>query len=325
MKAVLVAGGAGYIGAHTCKALHDSGYLPVAIDNLSTGYRSAVKWGPLIEASLSEQDAIRAAIQKYDVVAAMHFAACSLVGESMTNPAKYYENNVSVAVRFVSELIDNNIKNIIFSSTAAVYGIPNTDLISEDHAKIPINAYGETKRAFELALFWFQKVHNINYTILRYFNAAGSSLEGEIGESHIPETHLIPLLCKSALGLGAPLTVFGDDYPTRDGTAIRDYIHVVDLADAHVKALERMIAGGGSEIANVGTGQGVTVGEVIKAAERIVGRSIPHNFGPRRAGDPAILVANATKIQTIIDWKPHYSDIETIINSAILWQKTKFY
>ncbi len=325
MKAILVAGGAGYIGSQTCKALSQAGYLPVTLDNLSTGYAKAVKWGPLIEGDLRDVDLVAKIVREHEVVAAMHFAACSLVGESVTNPAKYYDNNVGAAVLFAKALVDSGVKALIFSSTAAVYGNPETELIAEDHPTRPINPYGASKLAFEQALYWMAQAHDLVYTVLRYFNAAGADLDGDVGESHEPETHLIPNLCKAVLGTGKPLTVFGDDYPTADGTAMRDYIHVVDLAAAHVVALGRMLAGGGCETLNVGTGQGATVAGVIRAAEAALGKKVPHSIGPRRAGDPPVLVADAARIRRVLDWEPRYSDMETIVRTAAAWQRDRFY
>jgi UDP-glucose-4-epimerase GalE len=326
MKSVLVAGGAGYIGAQTCKALAQAGYLPVTLDSLVTGYEKAVRWGPLIKADLRDKAAILEAIKTYDIKSAIHFAAFSLVGESNVNPAKYYDNNVGAAVDFVSILIEGGVKSLVFSSTAAAYGTPQTPLIPETHPTVPINPYGASKLAFEQALAWMGKAHGLNYTILRYFNAAGADLAGEVGESHVPESHLIPLLCKAILGTGSPLTIFGEDYATKDGTPIRDYIHVIDLADAHIKAIERLNAGGDSQIFNVGTGEGATVLEIINTAERVLGRSVPHSIGPRRAGDPEALVADVKKLRTTFpEWTPSHSGLETIITSAFNWQKAPLY
>lgn len=322
---VLVAGGAGYIGSQTCKVLAQNGFLPVTIDNLSTGHGEAVKWGPLIEADIRDRDAVLKAIADYDIKAAIHFAAFSLVGESTKDPAKYYDNNVSAATAFASHLIEGGVKALVFSSTAAAYGVPQTRLIAEDHPKKPINPYGDSKLAFEQALHWLSQAHDLRYVVLRYFNAAGADLEGEVGESHTCETHLIPLICQAALGKGKALTVFGDDYDTKDGTAVRDYIHVVDLAAAHVEAIRYLLNGGASEAFNVGTGEGLTVLEVIKAAEEIMGLSVPHSIGPRREGDPEMLVADASKIRATFDWAPQYSDAETIVRTAAHWQKIRPY
>lgn len=324
-KAVLVAGGAGYIGSQTCKALSEKGYLPVTVDNLVTGYEAAVRWGPLIKADISDSEAIHDAVKKYDIKSAIHFAAYSLVGESIQNPAKYYINNVGSGASFVDSLVRAGVRSLVFSSTAATYGIPNATPIPESHVTQPINPYGDSKLAFEGTLRWLDNAHGLKFTILRYFNAAGADLDGEIGESHDPETHLIPLICRAALAGGAPLTVYGSDYPTKDGTAIRDYIHVVDLADAHVLAIERLLGGGDSEIFNVGTGEGVTVLEVLSAAARILGRDIPHSIGPRRAGDPVALVADVQKIKSTLGWLPRVSDLDCIVRTAAHWQTFRTY
>lgn len=324
-KAVLVAGGAGYIGSQTCKILHGAGYLPVTLDNLSTGYAPAVKWGPLIQADLRDRDTIIDAIKTYDIQAAIHFAAFSLVGESTRDPAKYYDNNVAAATRFASSLVEGGVTSLVFSSTAATYGMPQTRLIAEDHPKNPINPYGASKLAFEQALHWIGQAHGLKSIVLRYFNAAGADLDGEAGESHEPETHLIPLICKAALGKSPPLTVFGTDYNTKDGTCIRDYIHVHDLATAHIAAIERLLAGGDGDTFNVGTGEGLTVLEVIKTAEDILGIPVPHTFGPRRDGDPEILVADVKKIKAGLDWTPRHSDVSTLIRSAAHWQSIRLY
>ncbi len=324
-EAVFVAGGAGYIGAHTCKALHAAGYLPVTLDSLVTGYEAAVQWGPLVKADLRDKTAILAAIKQYDIKAAIHFAAFSLVGESTKDPAKYYDNNVGAATAFVSSLVEGGVEAVVFSSTAAVYGVPSVSPIPEDHVLAPINPYGASKLAFEQALHWMSTAHPLRYTILRYFNAAGASPDGEIGESHVPETHLIPLICQAALGKGKPLTVFGTDYDTQDGTAIRDYIHVTDLANAHVASIRRLLDGGDSRIFNVGTGEGVTVLAMLKAAEEVLGRPVPHSFGPRRAGDPVSLVADVSRIKAGLDWTPQHSDLTNLIRTAAIWQANPLY
>jgi UDP-glucose-4-epimerase GalE len=323
--AVLVAGGAGYIGAQTCKALHKAGYLPVTLDNLVTGYEPAVKWGPLIKTDLRDRATILAAIKTYDIKSAIHFAAYSLVGESTRDPAKYYDNNVGAATDFAATLVEGGVEALVFSSTAAAYGLPQITPIPESHPLSPINPYGSSKVAFEQALHWMSTAHNLRYTTLRYFNAAGADPDGEIGESHVPETHLIPLICQAALGKGNPLTVFGTDYETKDGTAIRDYIHVVDLANAHIAALERLTKGGDSQTFNVGTGEGVTVLEMLETAKRVLGCDVPYSFGPRRAGDPVALVADVTKIKTVLKWMPQHSDLESLIHTAAMWQKNKLY
>jgi UDP-glucose 4-epimerase/UDP-arabinose 4-epimerase len=324
-QAVLVAGGAGYIGAQTCKALHEAGYLPVTLDSLVTGYEKAVRWGPLVKADLRDREAILSAIKTHDIKAAIHFAAFSLVGESTTNPAKYYDNNVGAASVFASALVEGGVEAIVFSSTAAAYGLPNVTPIPEDHPLAPINPYGASKVAFEQALHWMSLAHPLRYTILRYFNAAGADPDGEIGESHVPETHLIPLICQAALGKGKPLTVFGTDYDTKDGTAIRDYIHVVDLATAHVASVKRLLDGGDSTVFNVGTGEGVTVLEMLTTAEQVLQKPVPHSFGPRRQGDPVALVADVSRIKSQLDWMPRHSDLANLIRTAAHWQANKLY
>jgi UDP-glucose 4-epimerase/UDP-arabinose 4-epimerase len=322
--AILVAGGAGYIGAQTCKALAKAGYLPVTLDNLSTGYQAAVRWGPFYQGDLRDRDLVHKIVGDHAIIGALHFAAFSLVGESVRDPAKYYDNNVGAATVFASSLIEAGVQALVFSSTAAVYGVPTTSPILETAPSVPINPYGASKLAFEGALHWLGQAHDLRWTALRYFNAAGADPDGEVGESHEPETHLIPLLCKAALGTGPGLTVFGQDYDTPDGTPIRDYIHVVDLANAHVLAIARLIAGGDSQILNVGTGEGATVMQMITAAQKL-GLDVPYTVGPRRAGDPPSLVADSSKLKALLGWKPSCSDLETLIRDAVRWQKNPLY
>jgi UDP-glucose-4-epimerase GalE len=321
--AILVAGGAGFIGAHVCKALARAGYLPVTLDNLSNGYRQAVKWGPLVEGDIRDRTLVAEVIERYQPAGAMHFAAFIEVGESATNPLKYYDNNVSAAIAFTGALVEGKVESFVFSSTAAVYGLPDASPIPESHPTVPINAYGATKLAFESALKWFGQAHPFRWTALRYFNAAGGDPDGEIGESHEPESHLIPNMIKAALGTGPALTVFGEDYPTHDGTPIRDYIHVTDLAEAHVLAIRALMAGGDSAIMNVGTGKGVTVKEMLAAANRVLNAPVPYSVGPRRPGDPPSLVADSTLLQQRLGWRPKLSDIDTILRDAALWQRTR--
>lgn len=322
---ILVAGGAGFIGAQTCKALYRAGYRPVTLDNLSTGYEAAVKWGPFHRGDLRDRELVMQLVRQYDIKAAIHFAAYSLVGESVTNPAKYYDNNVGAATLFASALIEAGVEALVFSSTAAVYGVPSVSPIPETHATVPINPYGASKLAFEGALRWLGEAHPFRWTALRYFNAAGADQDGEVGESHVPETHLIPLLCKACLGTGKGLTVFGQDYDTPDGTPIRDYVHVADLAEAHVLAVARLIGGGDSRILNVGTGEGVTVMQMIEAAERTLGLKVPYQVGPRRAGDPPSLVADSRQLKGLLGWKPVCSDLDSLIRDAALWQRNPLY
>jgi UDP-glucose-4-epimerase GalE len=321
--AVLVAGGAGYIGAQTCKALAAAGYLPVTLDSLATGHAKAVKWGPFEPGDLRDKDRVRDLVVRYDIKAAMHFAAFSLVGESVTNPLKYYDNNVVAALAFAEALIESGVQSFVFSSTAAVYGVPDASPILETAPTRPINPYGASKLAFESALKWLGAAHPFRWTALRYFNAAGADPDGETGESHEPETHLIPNLIKAVLGTGPALTVFGQDYPTPDGTPIRDYIHVVDLAEAHVLAIRALMAGGESGAMNVGTGEGVTVMQVIAAAERVLGKPVPYSVGPRRAGDPPSLVADSRLLQQRLGWTARRSDLDSIIADAARWQRER--
>jgi UDP-glucose 4-epimerase/UDP-arabinose 4-epimerase len=323
--AVLVAGGAGYIGSHACKALKAAGYLPVTLDNLATGYRAAVKWGPFFEADVRDKTAVREAVRAHDVKAVIHFAASSLVGESVRDPAKYYDNNVGAGVTFAETLIEMGVGALVFSSTAAAYGVPSVSPIPEDHPTNPINPYGASKLAFEGVLRWLGEAHPFRWTALRYFNAAGADPDGEVGESHDPETHLIPNLCKAVVGTGPALTVFGQDYPTPDGTPIRDYIHVTDLAEAHVIAIRRLLEGSGSGVYNVGTGEGATVMQIIAAAEEALGRKVPYTVGPRRAGDPPSLVADASRLKADFRWRPKHSDLKTMIATAARWQRERPY
>jgi UDP-glucose 4-epimerase/UDP-arabinose 4-epimerase len=321
--AILVAGGAGYIGSQTCKALSRAGYLPVTIDNLSTGYRAAVKWGPLVEGDIRNKALVSDIVRQHAVKGAIHFAACSLVGESAVDPLKYYDNNVGAAVAFTQALVGTGVEALVFSSTAAVYGAATVSPIPETAPTAPVNPYGASKLAFESALKWFGDAYPLRWAALRYFNAAGADPEGETGESHEPETHLIPNLVKAVLGTGPALTVFGEDYPTPDGTPIRDYIHVVDLAEAHVLAIRALIGGGESAIMNVGVGTGVSVKQMISAAERVLGTPVPHTIGPRRAGDPPSLVADSGRLRDRLGWTPQRSDIETILRDAALWQRSR--
>jgi UDP-glucose-4-epimerase GalE len=323
--AVLVAGGAGFIGAQTCKALSRAGYLPVTLDNLSKGHREQVKYGPLHVGDLRDAELVKSLVRQYGVTGALHFAAFIEVGESVRAPLKYWDNNVMAATAFAGALIEAGVEAFLFSSTAAVYGTPLTSPIPESHPTNPINPYGWTKLVFERALADFGAAYPFRWTALRYFNAAGADLDGEIGESHEPESHLIPLAAKAALGKGPALTVFGADYDTPDGTPIRDYIHVVDLAEAHVEALGRLIGGGENLILNVGTGHGHTVLEVLQAADRVTGGRVPYSVGPRRAGDPPALVADASEIQRRFRWRPRCSDLETIISTAWRWQTERGY
>jgi UDP-arabinose 4-epimerase len=320
LQSILVTGGAGYVGSHACKALAAAGYRPVVYDSLSRGHRGAVKWGPLIEGDLHERDRLTEAMRAHRIEAVMHFAAFAYVGESVSRPELYYRNNVVGTLSLLDAMREAGVDRIVFSSTCAVYGTPETVPIRETTAKAPLNPYGDTKLAIERALHWYGAAHGLRYAALRYFNAAGADPDDEIGENHDPETHLIPLVLRAALGRGETLRIFGTDYPTRDGTAIRDYIHVTDLADAHVRALRRLAQGGDSIELNLGTGSGHSVREVVAAVERVTGRSVKRNEAPRRPGDPPELVADAALARERLGWRPRYSDLDTIVRTALGWE-----
>ncbi len=316
---ILVTGGAGYIGSHLCKALAKAGYLPIVYDNLVYGHRWAVNWGPLEEGDVTDRKRLNQVFSRYEPEAVLHFAGYAYVGESVENPGKYYRNNVVGSLALVEAMRDFHVNNIVFSSTCATYGIPNTIPIAEDHAQAPINPYGASKLMIERILQDFGRVHGIRSVFLRYFNAAGADLEGDLGEEHEPETHLIPLVIKAALRQIAGIKIFGTDYPTPDGTAIRDYIHVTDLADAHILALRYLLEGKESVAINLGTGKGHSVHEVISAAERIIGRPIHSENAPRRPGDPPVLIADSTRAHKLLNWSPHYSDLDRIVETVFRW------
>ncbi len=320
-KRILVTGGAGYIGSHTVKELLARGYEIVTLDNLSTGYRELVRGGEFIEADLRDFDAVRRAFSKYSVDAVIHFAASCYVGESVREPMKYYENNVLSGLNLLAAMVEHKVKKIIFSSTAAVYGNPIEVPITEDHPQLPINPYGQTKSLFEDILKSHDRIHGLRCISLRYFNAAGCDPDGEIGEKHDPETHLVPLVLAAALGRRPELQIFGADYDTPDGTCVRDYIHVCDLADAHILCLEHLLDGGPGNAYNLGAGKGYSVRQIIEAAERVTGRAVPHIDSARRAGDPPELVASAEKIKADLGWSPKHSSIDEILTTAWNWQK----
>jgi UDP-glucose-4-epimerase GalE len=320
-RSILVTGGAGYIGSHAAKALSRAGYRPIVYDNLSRGHRHAVRWGPFVEGDLVDRARLAAAFAEHDVSAVMHFAAFAYVGESVADPGLYYRNNVGGTIALLDAMQAAGIREIVFSSSCATYGIPAQVPIAETTAQSPVNPYGETKLAIERALLWYANAHGMRHVALRYFNAAGADPEGEIGEEHEPETHLIPLVLRAALGQGAPVEIYGTDYPTPDGTAVRDYIHVTDLAEAHVRALDHLAAGRNSAALNLGTGGGCSVREVIAAAERAGARPVPRRDAPRRAGDPPVLVADARLAQELLGWRPAHSDLETIMRTALAWHE----
>lgn len=302
MKKILVTGGAGYIGSHACKLVAKSGYEPICFDNLSTGYRDFVRWGPLIEGDLRDTSSLKETFQKFKPAAVIHFAGSSLVGESVQDPLKYFDNNVNSTISLLNVMKDSGIRNIVFSSTCATYGADSSSPIDESFPQNPINPYGMSKLMIERILNNLSSTKEISHVSLRYFNAAGADKDNEIGESHDPETHLIPLAINSALG-GEELKIFGNDFPTKDGTAVRDYIHVEDLAAAHIKALEYLINGGKSDFINLGTGEGYSIKEILNILNDL-GLN-PHTINsPRREGDPAVLVANAAKAKKVLN--THY-------------------
>jgi UDP-arabinose 4-epimerase len=319
MKNILVTGGAGYIGSHAAKALARAGYNPVTYDNLVYGNHWAVQWGPFVEGDIGDRALLLETFERHRIEAVMHFAAFAYVGESMTKPALYFENNVTKSLTLLDAMKTAGIRHIVFSSTCATYGTPDVMPITEETPQRPVNPYGETKLMVERALHWYGKAHGMTSVALRYFNAAGADSEGDIGESHLPETHLIPLILDAALGRRAAIDIYGTDYPTEDGSCVRDYIHVADLADAHVRALAYLLDGGEATVVNLGTGHGYSVREVIAAVERVTGKRVPRREMPRRAGDPAVLIADPTRAARVLGWTPTKSDLETIIHTAWTW------
>lgn len=318
---ILVTGGAGYIGAHTCKALAAAGYMPVTYDNLVYGHERAVRWGPLERGDIQDRTRLDAVIEQYAPRAVIHFAAYAYVGESVTDPGKYYRNNVAGTLTLLEAMREHAVANIVFSSTCATYGIPATVPISEATPQHPINPYGASKLMVERMLADFGIAHDLGWIALRYFNAAGADPDTEIGEAHDPETHLIPLALDAAAGRRPALTIFGHDYDTPDGTCVRDYIHVADLAQAHVLALKALEAGVRSQPMNLGNGAGFTVREVIASVERVTGLNVPYEFGNRRAGDPPSLISDATVARTALGWNPQLADLDTIIATAWAWHQ----
>ena len=321
-ETVLVTGGAGYIGSHACKSLAGAGYTPVTYDNLSTGHEWAVQWGPLERGDVLDGARLAEVMARYRPVALMHFAALSLVGESMSNPEKYYTNNVVGSLSLIKAMLAGGVDTLVFSSTCAVYGEPRRVPIPEDHPAAPINPYGHTKLAVENMLRDFSLGGGLRYLALRYFNAAGADPEVRIGECHAPETHLVPLVMAAAAG-GAPVKVLGTDYDTPDGTAVRDYIHVDDIADAHLLALESLRDGGASGCLNLGTGTGSSVREIIRALERVSGRAVPAIDAPRRPGDPPRLVAEPSPRLAALGWRPAYATVDGIIETAWRWHRAR--
>jgi UDP-glucose-4-epimerase GalE len=315
---ILVTGGAGYIGSNTTLQLLDAGYDVVVVDNLSRGNRSAVDPARLRVVDLLDTEGLVRVMEESPCQAVIHFAAFIAVGESMKLPEIYFHNNTAGSLSLMTAMLKAGIRNIVFSSTAAVYGMPERIPIQESEPYAPVNAYGASKVMVEQMLDWFDRIHGLRSVCLRYFNASGADPAGRAGESHEPETHLIPLIFE-AVRSGKPVTLFGNDYPTPDGTCIRDYIHVTDLARAHIAAVEWLAGGGASKRYNAGTGTGFSVNEILRAVEKVTGKQVPFTFGPRREGDPPSLVADSTRLQTELGWKPQDSSIERIVETAWAW------
>lgn len=322
MKKILITGGAGYIGSHTCKVLSQKGITPIILDSLVYGHKDFVKWGPFYQGQISDKELLKKIFTEHQIDGVIHFAAYAYVGESVKDPGKYYDNNVVGSLRLIEACRDYGIDKIVFSSTCATYGVPNVVPISESNTQNPINPYGQSKLMVEKILADFSAAYGMKTAALRYFNAAGADLDGEIGEDHNPETHLIPLAIQAAYQHEKPLTIFGADYATPDGTCIRDYIHVLDLAEAHFLALNYLKNSEKSTFmaSNVGTGKGFSVLDIISTVEKVSGRKVKSIWGERRPGDPPVLVANDHFARTTLGWERKFSDIETVIKSAHDWQ-----
>jgi len=319
---LLVLGGAGYVGSHAVKMLVEAGEKVVVVDSLETGHRESVAKGlKFYELDIRDEEALNHVFEENDIEAVLHFSANSLVGESVTVPLKYFDNNVHGANVLLKVMEAHKVKKIIFSSTAAVYGEPSETPILETHLPNPTNPYGESKLMMEKMFKWADVAHGIQYVSLRYFNVAGADQEGQIGEAHTVETHLIPLVLQVPLGKREKVFIYGDDYPTKDGTCLRDYIHIIDLINAHIKALDYLRKGGKSDIFNLGSGEGFSVKEIVDVARKVTGHPIPVEITARRAGDPAVLVASSDKAKSILGWQPDYTDIETIIKDAWQWHE----
>jgi UDP-arabinose 4-epimerase len=323
VRSVVVTGGAGYIGSHTCKGLARAGYSPIAFDNLSEGHRWAVRYGPLVEGELADTRLLIDTLRAARAEAVIHFAASAYVGESIQNPQKYFRNNVGGTISLLDAVRAAGVPRLVFSSTCATYGRPERIPIDEDHRQEPINPYGASKLFVEQMLRWNGTAHGLRYVALRYFNAAGADADGELGEAHDPETHVIPVAIQAALCRGRRLEIFGTDYPTPDGTAVRDYVHVTDLARAHVAALQHLEHGGAGGAFNVGTGVGVSVRQIIECVETVSGRQVPLSEGSRRAGDPEALVADPRRARSILGWQAQCSDLQTIIETAWQWHQRR--
>lgn len=321
--AILVLGGAGYIGSHTVYELIDAGRDVVVADNLQTGFKAAVHpKAKFYQLDIRDRGALDTLFQAEDIEGVIHFAASSQVGESMSDPLKYYDNNLYGTMVLLQSMVAHGVDKIVFSSTAATYGEPERVPILEDDRTMPTNCYGETKLSMEHMMSWVSKAHGLKYVALRYFNACGAHISGQIGEAHNPETHLIPIILQVPLGQRAAVGIYGDDYPTKDGTCIRDYIHVTDLAQAHILALDYLLKGGENNVFNLGNGVGFTVKEVVDVARAVTGHPIPAEITPRRAGDPAQLIASSEKAVKVLGWQPRYNDLNTIVASAWAWHKS---
>lgn len=322
--AILVPGGAGYIGSHTVYELIEAGRDVVVVDNLQTGFRDSVHpKAKFYQADIRDEEALNNIFRTEPIEAVIHFAACSQVGESMSEPLKYYDNNLYGTMVLLRSMLKNEVNTIVFSSTAATYGEPEEVPIKESFPTNPENCYGETKLAMERMMHWCSKAYGLKYIALRYFNACGAHPSGSIGEYHVPESHLIPLILQVPNGQRPHISIYGDDYDTPDGTCIRDYIHVTDLAQAHIQAVDYLLGGGKSDVFNLGNGVGFSVKEVIECARKVTGHEIPEVVAPRRPGDPARLVASSEKAVRTLGWKPQYNDLETIISTAWNWHKSK--
>lgn len=318
---ILVTGGAGYIGSHCCRALKKAGFVPVVFDNFENGYRENVRWGECFEGDIRRIEDLQAAFSRFQPDAVIHFAAYAYVGESVKKPEKYYKNNLQGSLNLLEVMREFQVRKLIFSSSCATYGIPDRVPIVETQPQLPVNPYGNTKLIMEMMMRDYAAAGHIDFAALRYFNAAGAASDAEIGENHVPETHLIPLVFDAASGRRPNVTVFGDNYPTEDGTCIRDYIHVEDLAEAHLLALKMLLSNNGAFAFNLGNGKGFSVLQIIAAVEKVTGKKVPYQVGPVRVGDPAVLVGDASLARKVLGWNPRYADIEDIIAHAWKYYK----
>jgi len=319
MAAILVTGGAGYVGSCVCKSLARAGYTPVVLDNLVAGHRAAVRWGRFFQGHIDDGALLKEIFTSFDIAAVMHFAAFCYVGDSVKEPARYYRNNVAATLALLTAMVESGVSNFIFSSSCAVYGNPGEIPISETHPTCPVNPYGRTKLMVEMMLRDLSEANGLHAVSLRYFNAAGADPEGELGEDHRPETHLIPLVLQVALGKRPHIEIYGDDYPTKDGTCVRDYIHIDDLARAHILALERLLDGSAGGAYNLGNGTGYSVREVIETARRVTGRPIVEKVSQRRAGDPPVLVSAGKKAAAELNWSARFTSLDAIVETAWRW------